>query len=856
MKKECKKRKKEYIKNVFTSYSIWEIIQIVSLMVLCIGIVDWNDIPSKTIHIDNFTIGICILLCIIIFATIKRAYLQELLGIVAINAIELWLLVGNVFSVGYFVFGVAINILEPYKICILCFIFLFTTICLMIRKYRYEKADTIADEYDGNTVDLRDLYEGKIESINGMLLLDEKEVDYDLLDRHTIINHLYNILCSCKPQKRFVLSLEGKWGVGKSTILRNVKRMLREQQKDIVVIDDFDPWTYGTEESIVENFFCCLLNNNDLKINTLEMRKSVSVLSKAVINSTEKSDWFERTFLKERTVEESKNQINEYLRLCGKKIVIFIDNLDRINDEKILFLFKLIGNVLDFDRVIFVVSFDPEIVRNIFEAQSNIGYNYLEKIIQMQIRVPENDKGVLANIVKVCTINLLNRYGLSNEQIEEYKVFVENICDSIKDIRDYKRVINSVVVKVLNNKSYLSKRDLLTIEYIKMKNFQLYQTIYKNRIYFISEGAMYDEEMYFTTFRKEEHEKKVKTFLEELFDNEENRQYQKMLAKVFPYINRFCDKVKYSGVRTLTAEQIEKSRGIASAKYFPLYFCDTENELSILGGSMEKYVRGINKNEEDVERGLVNMLNNLGPIVHREILEALQLYISEIDKSKLYRLCITLIECYWNIDDTSIFFILNARRRCTVLIWEILRTIGEEEFQHILQYLSKAYDKIEMVSEIAYWFENNKEDKGRYEALKELENKLVNDILINKINLYDNQYYHPKNIWGMCRNLKDREDIFREYIKEICSKVTIFKILYDIMGHSYGSGHRYYFQSSTIKNFFCEDELQEFMREVNPITEDEKFVMDVYEAYRLKPQNQDEDEGGIYSSEEKKLSLN
>ena len=635
MKKESKKRKKNYIKNVFSIYSVWETIQITSVLIIVIGLIDWYDMPSTRIDFNNFTIGIVILFGVFIVTTIKRLYLQEILEIVAINAIELWVCVGIVFSMGYFVFVAILNILETYKIYILCLMFFLLVMIFFVRKWRYEKADTKADEYKGNTIDLKELYEGKISSLDEILLLDESEVDYDLMERHSIINHLYNTLCNCKPQKRFVISLEGKWGVGKSTILRNVKRMIQEQQKDIVVVDDFDPWTYGTEESIVENFFCCLLNNNDLKINTLEMRNSVSVLSKAVIASAEKSDWFERTFLKEKTVEESKKQINEYLRLCGKKIVIFIDNLDRINDEKILFLFKLIGNVLDFDRMIFVVSFDPEVVRNILETQSNIGYNYLEKIIQMQIRVPENDKDVLANVVQVCTMNLLNRYGLSQEKIGDYKLFAEDICDSIKDIREYKRVVNSIIVKVVNNKSYLSRRDLLIIEYIKMKNFSLYQTIYKNRSYFISEDKMYDQEMYLTTFRKEEHEKKVKNFLEKLFDNEENRKYQKMLARVFPYINRFCNKSGYTGVKTLTREQIEKSRGIASAKYFPLYFCDTENELSILGGSIEKYIKEINNNKGDVEKGIKNILNGLGSKVHKEILEVLQLYIPEINKNKL-----------------------------------------------------------------------------------------------------------------------------------------------------------------------------------------------------------------------------
>jgi len=108
----------------------------------------------------------------------------------------------------------------------------------------------------------------------------------------------------------------------------------------------------------------------------------------------------------------------------------------------------------------------------------------------------------------------------------------------------------------------------------------------------------------------------------------------------------------------------------------------------------------------------------------------------------------------------------------------------------------------------------------------------------------------------MSRNLKDNQDIFREYIKEICSKKTIFRILYDIMGHSYGSGHLYYFQGSAIRNFFNEDELQEVMKDITPGTEDEKFLVDVYEVYMQKTGIQDEDDKGIYSLEEKKLYLN
>ena len=76
------------------------------------------------------------------------------------------------------------------------------------------------------------------------------------------------------------------------------------------------------------------------------------------------------------------------------------------------------------------------------------------------------------------------------------------------------------------------------------------------------------------------------------------------------------------------------------------------------------------------------------------------------------------------------------------------------------------------------------------------------------------------------------------------------------MGHSYGSGHRYYFQGSAIRNFFNEDELHKFMKDITPVTEDERFIVDVYEVYMQKTEIQDEVDKGIYSLEEKKLYLN
>lgn len=850
------KEESKYIKNVLAVYPIWKILQIEIILILTLGYLDWLDIPSQVILSSRFAIIGTGFVGILLLAIYKSMNLGDYRKIAAINIYDLVLVTINLFAIGYCILGNLVMIMALYKWVVLLVIYVLSGVFIVIQRKKYLNMSDKANAYQGNIIDLKELYEGKIEKADGILLLDEKDVDYDLLNRQPVINHLYNTLCNCKPQGQFVISLEGKWGAGKTTILQNVKKLIKENQEDIVIIDGFDPWMYGNEQSLANNFFNSLLKSDNVKVNSSEIRKSISILSRAIINSSVKSNLFENTFLSEKTVQESKEQINEYLRLCGKKIVFVIDNLDRVEDEKVLFLFRLIGTVLNFDRVIYVVSFDPDKVKKIFDKNLNIDYCYLEKIIQMQISVPENDSATIGRVVRRCTQNLLRLYNLSDDQLEDYTEFVEYLCENVKDIRDYKRIVNSIIIKSLQNHSSLSKRDLLIVEYIKMSCFSLYQTVYRNEKFFVSEGKMYNQELYVSTMRKEDYERDAKDFFKQLFEKEEYCKYQTMLARIFPNVKKYCESTTLYGVKAIESSEIERTRGIASAKYFSLYFSETENEFSILGGYIQKFVEKQNYNCSKMETDFERMLKDLPTSFHKELLEAIQLYLSKFQPKALSVLVRVLIKYYWEVDDSSYFLALNARRRCSVIVSEILQMIDEVELTLLINELSDNYDKVELVNDVKYWIDKDSEGRnqpGRHEKWNELENKMVEEILKNHIDLYADQYYHPRNAWGMCRNLKEREGVFREYIKSIVSHKNIFRILYDVMGHSFGSQHTYYFQSDTIKCFLDEQDIRLWMDKAVADTDDEMFIKQLYEKYLLNPQESYGDNNGISCLEERKF---
>ncbi|MGM0472157.1 MAG: P-loop NTPase fold protein, partial [Bacillota bacterium] len=123
----------------------------------------------------------------------------------------------------------------------------------------------------------------------------------------------------------------------------------------------------------------------------------------------------------------------------------------------------------------------------------------------------------LRKLFEKCLNNLLIEYGETEENLDYYDCIIDFMCEQKIDVRDFKRFINSVISLVFNGSSYLNKRDMMIIEYIRLYNLPLYQEIYQNRVYFISHDKRKDIETYAMSFRKKEFNSKAKNFLMNYF---------------------------------------------------------------------------------------------------------------------------------------------------------------------------------------------------------------------------------------------------------------------------------------------------------------------------------------------------
>jgi hypothetical protein len=666
----------------------------------------------------------------------------------------------------------------------LCVLFL----SFFIGRRRYIKGVILKNRTCNNVYDLKDIYEGVgTRHSQTPILVSEKDVDYDLLCRNGIINLLYQSITSCKSNSSFVIGLEGEWGSGKTTVINNVKRKLKNNE-DIIIIDSFDPWIYGTQNALLVAMYDNILSKTGVKYSIYREKRIIESLSNMLVNSYSAGNLIQSLFFSQHgDYEEAKEiieRLKQYVERTNKSIVFIVDNLDRAEGNNIIFLLKLIGTVFDLPNVIYVLSYDRNRINEILGDTAQINPRYGEKIINQEIKVPLVQEEQLRKVYGVCIYNILESYGMEKDEILNLQSVIEFICANVKDLRMFKRLINSVFVSVFCQKNSLYKRDLLGIEIIRFIQPKLYFEINENKAFFISHDRIINKQIYYESMDKTKLNSDAKAFLEKLFAS--YAQFKGLLIQMFPYVKHILDE---NGLKSeymhsdINYEDISRDMRICSAKYFNLYFSYGSNEYLKIGEEISNMMDEVAKMEEgnQLYNYMCNKITRITSNSHREWFERLESYLDLVPLEKKMILARAIFYCLNKIDSSHIFMGLDARSRALICIEKLLEETEIGAMQKFADEISDKYDKLYMIDQILYWFQNTRtpsadDVKRREDILKEKFSEMCEKVIEEKINIYADSYYVQYNVWGLIRYLKikeNREDIVHKYIARIINEENI-----------------------------------------------------------------------------------
>ena len=600
----------------------------------------------------------------------------------------------------------------------------------------------------------------------------------DLLGREKVANNLAREIKYYKNKDSLTIGIVGKWGSGKTSFINMV---LENFEEDEYIIIKFNPWNISSRKQLISDFFLQLSNNIEKKGNNKILEtigKSLGRLSNffkplsliptfSILNNigeiAEKGSQFINEYLEteKEDLETLKSNINQELEDLDKKILIVIDDIDRLCDEEIREMFQLVKSIADFKNTIYFLSYDREIVTKALDkTQQGKGEEYLEKIVQVPLVLPYISKRDLDTIF----INRLNMsINIPNEEYDNSyfsEIYNNGLGKNFENLRDIERYMNVFNLGVHLAIEELNIIDYIAITLIKVFEPNLYEYIKNNKEYF--SGIKFDEFL-------PKNKKEILTELEEIYEKLkklEKRKVKRLMEAIFPKLGEMNYAEGFINVWG-------KARRIATPVYFESYFKLDFPEDEIKKSEIKNFKKF--STEED----LINIFN----INNKKKIRFLEIILEEIEKITDEKAIILLKFIFSIADDLKyegskgVFsFIENPQYKVTRISYKIISNRNRNSYK-IMEELFK-YDKsslqflfIILEALDNSFFKNNLESEYGIE-----ENQLITlrDIAVAKI-LKESEksgkiQSRLLNILYIMKRLKKEEEakkVFRNYLKNI-----------------------------------------------------------------------------------------
>jgi len=246
----------------------------------------------------------------------------------------------------------------------------------------------------------------------------------------------------------FVFGVEGDWGSGKTSLLNIINK---ELEKSDVIRLWYNPWMSESKESLMQDFFNTLAD----KLPGMSLKRDLHRYGKALTNLETKGvlNSLDALLFSPQNLQKQRDDINDEIKRLNIKMVVFIDDLDRMDAEEILAIFKLIRNVANFRNMVYLVAYDKNYIITLLDNHFNstkqneetietMGSQYLAKIVQTLFIVPHNTQ-----LIRIL-IDKLTKRGLT---------ITDDIINNFNDNTEYQISNNPRKVIRIYNQTILQK---------------------------------------------------------------------------------------------------------------------------------------------------------------------------------------------------------------------------------------------------------------------------------------------------------------------------------------------------------------------------------------------------------------
>ncbi len=293
-----------------------------------------------------------------------------------------------------------------------------------------------------------------------------------------------------------VLAINGPWGSGKSSAINLIRHHLAEPvgRGEIVPVE-FNPWWFAGADALTLLFFqeLSIVIGQSLperiRRSLARLGEGVSAFGPGTWRSGELEDsrfggaisgvskWLGKLMQSKRTVEQEHRIVAQALAAQKKRFLVIIDDIDRLNPDDALTIFRLVKSVGRLPNVIYLLSFDRALAeRAVAERFPSEGPSYLEKIVQSAFDIPPPLVDILRQRVLITAAAVMG--DPPERHITRFmNVFFDVVAPLIRTPRDVVRLENDLRSRWPAIAGEVDRADFMALSALKLANPDVYRAI-------------------------------------------------------------------------------------------------------------------------------------------------------------------------------------------------------------------------------------------------------------------------------------------------------------------------------------------------------------------------------------------
>lgn len=423
----------------------------------------------------------------------------------------------------------------------------------------------------------------------------------DRFNRWAFAERVADTMAGRSDAASIVVGLYGPWGDGKTSTLRLMEIALQNYAHVVVV--RFNPWHFHSEEYLLKGFFATLAQVLGKTLPTMKEKigkifkdygsllslASISIGGVVQVSPGEAAMGLGKA-LSTVELDELRSRIEDILADSGKRVVVLIDDIDRLDRAETQAIFKLVKLSASFSHTSYVLAFDDDIVAAAIGEKYGhggleAGRAFLEKIIQVPLHLPPPDEIALRQMTFEGVDAALTQSGitLSQENIDAFvRHFVDGLEPQLHTPRHAKLYVNALTFALPLLKGEAHAVDVMLIEGIRIFYPKLYAAIRDNPEYFLSSGADRHD--------REAHRQRAAAIIGQALEGigvpDKGQVRARLLEVLFPRLSNM-------GYGHDWDKRWDREQRVCSDKYFKRYFTYSVPPGDVSDIAVERFVEAV-----------------------------------------------------------------------------------------------------------------------------------------------------------------------------------------------------------------------------------------------------------------------